>query len=153
MKRIIIIVAVLILAAAPALADPVSDFISIHNFNRAAAGAAEIAGQPEEKDGRYTYHASDSVDIIVITDGNEIKSVSCVCLDDSGVGEFLAQCATVFYDLGGLESYIYCYDPLLTNFLSARAGRNAENDSSVPGLLFGISKESFGYMFIIVKVK
>ena len=153
-KKVAVILTAAVLSVSPALADPVSDLISDHNRNRFAAGAAEITGSPEIENGTYTYHLSDNIIIEIATDGSEIKGFSCVCLDDSAVGEFLAQCVTAFYDIGGIETYIKCHDPLLTDFLAARAGLELESNSSIPGVLFQVQKLKNGrYIFIIVKVK
>lgn len=152
-KQIAVILTAAILSVSPALADPVSDLIEEHNMNRFAAGAAEITGSPDIENGRYNYHLP-NIEIVISADDESIKSFSCVCLDDSAVGEFLAQCVTAFYDIGGFETYIKCHDPLLTDFLAARAGLELENNSSIPGVLFQVQKLKNGrYIFIIVKVK
>jgi hypothetical protein len=122
-------------------------------MNRILAGAGEITGQPEIEKGQYVYHLQ-NVDIVISASEEGINSFSCVCLDDSGVGEFLAQCATAFYDIGGTDAFIRCYDPLLSEFLAARAGVETKSNSAVPGVLFQVSRVNDGrYIFIIVKVK
>ena len=122
-------------------------------MNRMLAGAGEITGQPEIKEGRYVYHLQ-NVDIVISANDERINSFSCVCLNDSGVGEFLAQCATAFYDIGGTDAFIRCYDPLLSEFLAARAGLETESNKSVPGVLFEVSRlENGRYIFIVVKVE
>lgn len=151
-KQIAIILTAAVLTVSPALADPATELISDHNRNRFAAGAAEITGLPEIENGTYTYRLSDNIIIEIATDGNGIKYFSCVCLDDSAVGEFLAQCVTAFYDIGGMETYSYCHDPLLTDFLAARAGMEPKSNSSVPGVLFQVIKVGNRYMFLIAKV-
>ena len=152
-KQIAIVLTAAVLSVSPALADPVSDLVSEHNMNRIMSGAAEITGQPEIEKGRYVYHLQ-NVDIVISENDKGISSFSCVCLNESGVGEFLAQCVTGFYDIGGMEAYIYCGDPLLTDFLAARAGIETESNKSVPGVLFQVSRVYDGrYIFIVVKVK
>ena len=152
-KQIAIVLTAVVLSVSPVLADPVSDLISDHNMNRMLAGAGEITGQPDIKDGRYVYHLQ-NVDIVVSANDEKINSFSCVCLNDSGVGEFLAQCATAFYDIGGTDAFIRCYDPLLSEFLAARAGLETGSNKSVPGVLFEVSKLKNGrYIFIVVKVE
>ena len=152
-KQIAIIMTAAVLSVSPALADPVSDLISDHNMNRVLAGAGEITGQPEIEKGRYVYHLQ-NVDIVISANNEGINSFSCVCLDDSGVGEFLAQCATAFYDIGGTDAFIRCYDPLLSEFLAARAGLETKSNKSVPGVLFQVEKVGNGrYIFIVVKVE
>lgn len=152
-KQIAIILTAAVLTITPALADPVSDLISDHNINRIMCGAAEITGQPEIEQDRYIYHLP-NIDIFIPVDENRVKSFGCVCFDDSAVGEFLAQCATAFYDIGGAEAYISCHGELLSEFLAARAGVETKSNSSVPGVLFQIEKLKNGrYIFIIVKVE
>jgi hypothetical protein len=154
-KRVTIILLAAALSATPALADPVSDFISNHNSNSIISGASEINVSPTIQNGKYFYDLQKDIDIIVSEDNGEIKSFSCVCYDDSGVGEFLAQCVTAFYDIGGMDSYINCHGELLSEYLSARAGKETKSNSSVPGVLFQVSKTDnpSRYIFIIVKVK
>lgn len=151
-KQIAIILTAAVLSVSPALADPVSDLISSHNMNRFSAGATEITGQPEIEQDRYVYHLP-NIDIVISADGENIKSFSCVCFDDSAIGEFLAQCVTAFYDIGGMESYVSCYGELLSEYLAARAGIETKSNSSVPGVLFQVTKTGSRYIFIIVKVK
>lgn len=152
-KQIAIILTAAVLSVTPALADPVSDLIAEHNMNRFSAGAAEITGQPEIEQDRYVYHLP-NIDIVISADGENIKSFSCVCFDDSAIGEFLAQCVTAFYDIGGVESYVSCYGELLSEYLAARAGVETKSNSAVPGVLFQVSRVNDGrYIFIIVKVE
>ena len=151
-KQIAIILTAAVLSVSPTLADPVSDLISDHNMNRFSAGATEITGQPEIKKGNYVYHLP-NIDIVISADGENIKSFSCVCFDDSAIGEFHAQSATAFYDIGGIESYVSCYGELLSEYLAARAGIETKSNSAVPGVLFQVTKTGSRYIFIIVKVK
>lgn len=152
-KQIAIILTAAVLTITPALADPVSDLISDHNMNRIICGAAEVTGQPEVDQEMHVYHL-DNIDIVISADENRIEWFSCVCFDDSAVGEFLAQCATAFYDIGGVESYISCHGELLSEFLAARAGVETKNNYSVPGVLFQVEKLKNGrYIFIISKVE
>lgn len=152
-KQIAIILTAAVLSVTPALADPVSDLIAEHNMNRFSAGAAEITGQPEIEQDRYVYHLP-NIDIVISADDENIKSFSCVCFDDSSIGEFLAQCVTAFYDIGGVESYVSCYGELLSEYLAARAGVETKSNSAVPGVLFQVSRVNDGrYIFIIVKVE
>lgn len=153
-KQIAIILTATVLSVSPALADPVSDLISSHNMNRLTTGAAEITGQPEIEENRYVYHLP-NIDIVISADNENIKSFSCVCFDDSSIGEFLAQCVTAFYDIGGVESYVSCYGELLSEYLAARAGIETKSNHSVPGVLFQVTQieKPHRYIFIIVKVK
>ena len=152
MKKITAFALVLILLMSSALASGITDLIDGHNRGCLASGAKQISGDPEIIDGHICYHITDNVNILFSMDGDTFKSFSCVCLDESGVSEFLAQCVASFYNLGGLLAYTYCHDALLTDFLSARAGNEPGNNSSINGLLFRIVKEPYGYTFIIVKV-
>ena len=152
MKRLIIFTLALVFFTSSALAS-VDDLIAEHNVACIATGAAQITGDPEISEGRYIFSITDQVKIHFNMDGETFKSFSCVCLDDSGIGEFLAQCVASFYTLGGIDAYSSCYGPVLMDFLSVRSGFPAGNNSSVSGLLFRIVRESYGYTFIIVKVK
>lgn len=151
-KQIAIILTAAVLSVSPALADPVTNLIAEHNLNRFLAGATEITGQPEIEQDRYVYHLP-NIDVVISADDENIKSFSCVCFDDSAIGEFLAQSATAFYDVGGMESYVSCYGELLSEYLAARAGIETKSNSSVPGVLFQVTKTGSRYIFIIVKVK
>ena len=154
MKRFLIVLfALMIIAAQSFASSPADKYVEEHNFCCHAAGATKITGEPEIDDNRYTYHAADGVDVIFTIKDNELTTFTCVCLKDEQIGEFLAQCVTAFYNMGGLMAYTYCHDPLLTDFLQARAGTDAEKDTTIPGLIFGVQKKSFGYVFILVKVK
>ena len=150
MKKAIAITAALVVISASALADPVAGFISEHNVNRIITGAAEVTGQPETDQGRFVYHL-DNVDIVISADDNGIKSFSCVCLDESGVGEFLAQCVTAFYYIG-CESFTTCYAELLSEYIAARSGKETQPNKTIPGILFQVTKTGTRYIFIIVKV-
>ena len=151
-KKVAVILTAAVLTITPALADPVSDLIAEHNMNRITAGAAEITGTPEVEEGKYIYHLP-KIDIVISANDEGINSFSCVCFDESAVGEFLAQCVTAFYDIGGIESYVSCYGELLTEYLAARAGIETKSNSSVHGVLFQVMKAGNRYIFIIVKVK
>ena len=152
-KKVAVILTAVVLTITPALADPVSELISTHNLNRFSAGAAEITGEPDIEDGRYNYHLP-NIEIVIAADDEGINSFSCVCLDDSAIGEFLAQSVTAFYDIGGVGSYTSCYGELLSEFLAARAGIETKSNHFVPGVLFQVSKLKNGrYIFIVVKVK
>lgn len=151
-KRIMIMLTVAALSVSSALADPVSDFIAEHNLNRIMNGASEIIGQPDIEKGKYIYHLRD-LDIVLSENEGKVSSFSCVCLDDSATGEFLAQCVTGFYDIGGIEAYSICYGELLSEYLAARAGIETKSNSAVPGVLFQVAKTGSRYIFIIVKVK
>lgn len=156
MKRTIaVIIAAAVISTSSALADSVSQFVEQHNRNGLASGSSEITGEPLVEENHYQYHVTENVDVLISTDGNDVQSFSCICFDESGVGEFLAQCVTAFYDIGGLDAYVYCHDPLLSDFLSARAGHETESDSTIPGVLFQVktAENPFRYIFIIVKVK
>lgn len=154
MKRnVAVILTAAILTVTPALADPVTDFIAEHNRNRLVSGASEITVAPELIKGRYNYHI-DNIDIVISANDNGIDSFSCVCFDDSAIGEFLAQCVTAFYDIGGSDAYANCHGPLLFDFLAAREGMESKSNPSVPGVLFQVERLKNGrYIFIIVKVK
>lgn len=152
MKKAAVLAAALIMITTPALASPVDEYVLSHNMHRQAAGAAALPEEPEINGKRHKYKVSDFVDVIFIDNGDSV-TFACVCLNDAGIGEFLAQCVTAVYSIGGLTEYAYCYGPILSDFLSARAGTNIGNDDSIPGLLFSISKQAYGYSFVLVKVK
>ena len=154
MKRsIAVIAATLVMITTPAIASPVDEYVLSHNMHRAAAGAAEITGEPEIAKNSYTYKVTENVHVMFNMKEDDLASFCCICLDESGVSEFLAQCVTAFYSLGGLTEYTYCHDPILTDFLAARSGNPVGKDTTVPGFLFGIEKKPFGYTFVLVKVK
>ena len=152
MKKVAILATAMIMITTPVLASPVDQYAEIHNACRLAAGAAELPAEPEVEGNTYTYKVSDALHVIYIIDGENV-TFSCVCLDESSVSEFLAQCVTAVYAIGGLTAYVDCFDPILSDFLSARSGSDTEKNTSIPGILFSIEKMSFGYTFILVRVK
>lgn len=152
MKKAFALTAALVVISASALADPVAGFISEHNVNRIITGAAEVTGQPEIVKGKNLFRLR-NIDIILSAADDGIKSFSCVCYDESATGEFLAQCVTAFYDIG-CESFTDCYAELLSEYLSARSGKETAPNKTIPGVMFQVTKTEnpYRYIFIIVKV-
>lgn len=152
MKRVIVITIAVVLICSNAIAD-IGGIVEDYNRCCIIAGAAQLTGEPEKDGNTYTYNAGDHVKVIFETDNDDLKTFACICFDESGVSEFLAQCVTAFYDIGDLPAYLECFDPVLSDFLKARTGEQPGSNKSVPGILFEISKESFGYIFMLVKVE
>ena len=137
-------------AAAYALSD-LDIMVEGHNLNRVICGAAELKN-PEVEKGSYTYKVTENVHVIFTVRDDLANSCSCVCLDEADAAEFLAQCVTICYNYGGTEAGTQCYDPVLFSFMQARAGM--ETDKVIlPGIIFRIYKESFGYAFVLARVR
>ena len=151
MKRIIIFTFALILLTGSAIASDIDVMVEGHNLNRVICGAAELKN-PEIEKGSYTYKATENVHVIFTIRDDLANSCSCVCLDEADAAEFLAQCVTICYNYGGTEAGTQCYDPILFSFMQARAG--IETDKVIlPGIMFRIYKESFGYAFVLARVR
>ena len=151
MKRTIIFTVMLVLLASSACASDLDIMVEGHNMNRVICGAAELKN-PEVEKGSYTYKATENVHVIFTVRDDLANSCSCVCLDEADAAEFLAQCVTICYNYGGTEAGTRCYDPILFSFMQARAGM--ETDKVIlPGIMFRIYKESFGYAFVLARVR
>lgn len=151
MKRIICFLLCLILPAAAFALPDIDIMIEGHNANRLICNASEIKN-PEIKDDSYTFKATENVHVIFRIKNDMVNTCSCVCLNEADAVEFFAQCITICYNFGGIEAGNECYDSILYSFMQARAGR--ETDKVVlPGIMFHLYKESFGYVFVLAKVK
>ena len=137
-------------AAAYALSD-LDIMVAGHNMNRLICNAAELT-VPEIEGNSYTYKATENVHVIFRVKDGEANSCSCVCLDEADAAEFLAQCVTICYNYGGTEAGTQCYDPILFSFMQARAGNETEK-VILPGIIFHLYKESFGYAFVMARVR
>ena len=151
MKRIIIFTFALILLTGSAIASDIDVMLEGHNLNRVICGAAELKN-PEIEKGSYTYKATENVHVIFTVRDDLANSCSCVCLDEADAAEFLAQCVTICYNYGGTEAGTQCYDPILFSFMQARAGSEPEK-VILPGIMFRLYKESFGYAFVLARVR
>ena len=155
MKRMVIAIA-LIMIATPAMA--VSDLdvmVYGHNINTAICGAQELKGDPviDAENGAATFNLTDKLTDIFFIKNDEVSGFGCVCRDSSQEIEFLAQCVTACYNFAGNQAGETCYDAILSQFMFARAGNPLGESAQVPGILFQIKKESYGYVFMLVKVK
>ena len=151
MKRTIIFTVMLVLLASSACASDLDIMVEGHNLNRVICGAAELK-KPEVEKGSYTYKATKNVHVIFTVRDDLANSCSCVCLDEADAAEFLAQCVTICYNYGGTEAGTQCYDPILFSFMQARAGM--ETDKVIlPEIMFRIYKESFGYAFVLARLR
>ena len=153
MKRFICVL--LILCLVPLWAFCVSDsdaMIETHNIYCGFCGASKIDSSAKvrttDEATEYAYYITDKVVVEYHVKNGEVFRMACVCLDESEIGEFLAQCVTICYVLGGVSSGTVCYDGVLYRYLLARAGNEPEIDPSIPGLLIDLSKQTFGYLFI-----
>ena len=151
MKRIIIFTFALIFLTGSAIASDIDVMLEGHNLNRVICGAAELKN-PEVEKGSYTYKATENVHVIFTVRDDLANSCSCVCLDEADAAEFLAQCVTICYNYGGTEAGTQCYDPILFSFMQARAGSEPEK-VILPGIMFRLYKESFGYAFVLARVR
>ena len=154
MKRIIIIVCALVLIAVQASA--VSDLdimVEGHNLNSAICGAMKIECDPEVETDKVTYKLSEGIHDVFFTKGDQITGFACICFNAKSESEFLAQCVTACYNFAGIQAGSVCYDVILSQFLFVRAGVDAESSTQIPGIMIEISKQSFGYLFMLARVK
>lgn len=145
----------LIFISVSASAENLENTLFAHNANTAICNALQITGEPrisEKPTGtNYEYILTDNLRAIFIEKDSKVNSCAFVCFDESDAAEFLAQCITACYNFGGPDAGTICYDPILFNFMSARSGTNLDS-VTLPGLLFKISKEQFGYTFTLVRI-
>ena len=155
MRRFLMLTSALILISVSAFAESLENTVFAHNMNTSICNALEITGTPrvtEKSTGtNYEYILTDNLRAIFIEKDSKVNSCAFVCFDESDAAEFLAQCITACYNFGGIEAGTECYDPILFNFMSARSGTNLDS-VTLPGLLFKISKEQFGYTFTLVRI-
>lgn len=137
-------------------AESLEHTLFAHNANTSICNAQQITGEPritQKKTGtNYEYILTDNLRAIFIEKESRITSCAFVCFSESDTAEFLAQCITACYNFGGTDAGTSSYDPILYQFMSARSGSNPEPDT-LPGLLFKISREKFGYAFTLVRME
>lgn len=145
-----------VLISVSAFAESLENTVFAHNMNTSICNAMKITGEPqvtEKSNGKhYEYIITENIRAIFAEKDSKIRSCAFVCFDESDSAEFLAQCITACYNFGGVQAGTECYDPILYDFMSARSGANPES-SILPGLLFQMSKESFGYTFTLVRIE
>lgn len=146
----------LVLISVSAFAESLENTLYAHNMNTSICNALEITGTPrvtEKSTGtNYEYILTDNLRAIFVEKDSKVRSCSFVCFDESDTAEFLAQCITACYNFGGVQAGTECYDPILYGFMSSRSGTNPE-PTTLYGVLFKISKESFGYTFTLVRIE
>ena len=154
MKRVIIIVCAIIFVTSNACA--VSDLdimIEGHNANCWICAAQNLTGDPVIENEKATFDLNPNLHDVFFIKDDKVYGFGCVCEDQAQESEFLAQCVTACYNFAGLQAGTVCYDVILSQFLFARAGVDSESSTKIPGIMIEISKESFGYVFMLVKVK
>ena len=155
MKRFLCVLAVCLLVAAFAFAeDDLAEMVSGHNLRTPICAAMQLTGKPEyEADGsRATFDISENLhDIFFLKDG-KVSGFGCVCTDPAEEIEFLAQCVTACYNFCGLAAGDTCFDTILSDFMFSRSGNSLGSSTSVPGVMIDLSKESFGYVFMMTRI-
>lgn len=153
MKKIICFIICLFLPVSAFAVSDLDVMIYGHNMHTSVCGAQELTGSPiiNDEKGTATFDLNDKLHDIFFIKNGEVTGFGCVCQDQAQESEFLAQCITACYNFGGTVDTIY--DPILSQFMFARAGSPLGRTSEIPGMLFSISKESYGYVFIMSLVK
>lgn len=136
-------------SAAYALSD-LDIMIEGHNLNCGICAAQQITGDPILDDGKAIFDLTPELHDVFFTKDGEVTGFGCVCQDPAQEVEFLAQCVTACLNFGGTTDTVY--DAVLSQFMFARAG-NPLGGTVIPGMLIEITKESFGYVFAMSKVK
>ena len=152
MKRIICIILCLLLPASAFAVSDLDIMVTGHNMHAVISGAQELTGSPEinSEKGTATFDITDKLhDVFFIKEG-EVTGFGCVCQDPAQEIEFLAQCVTACYNFGGTVDTVY--DPILSQFMFARGGNSLDISTQIPGLAVHITKESFGYAFVLIAV-
>lgn len=157
MKRFMAVLMVFLLVVSCAFASDLDTLVEGHNKNAAVTGAGTLSGKPEKERGEkydyYQYKVTDEVYVLFYEKEGKIMAFACICMEEGSAGEFLAQCATAFYNIGGTEAGTACHGSLLQSFLSARAGHDVEAEDSVPGFLYTLRHSSGGYTFTMMWTK
>ena len=142
------------LIVSSALAD-LDLMIEGHNMYSSICSAIQLKGSPQidEEKGTVTYTVADELFDIFFLKNGEVTGFGCVCRDPVQEIEFLAQCVTACYNVAGDQAGNKCFDIILSQFMFARSG-NPLNDAFItPDVAVNISKTSFGYLFVLSKVK
>ena len=155
MRKLMIFISALILISVPALAD-IDQVVEEYNLHTVTTSAEKLAGVPEieEKDGKvaYTYSVGENIAVKITLVNGEARVFTCLCFDESAAAEFLAQCANSCCQIGGYSSLFYCYEDILDLFLQSRAGNETETRKlESEGLVYNLTKHSYGYAFIIAR--
>lgn len=153
MKRAIIFTLALILFTVPALASDLDSVVEGHNAYTWICGAARIESEPEISSGMITYTISKGIEDTFLGTNDQVNGFACICTDSSEESEFLAQCVTACYNFAGMQAGSYCYDVILSQFLFVRSGMESERSFKIPGIMVEVSKQDFGYLFMLVKVE
>ena len=131
MKAAVLIV-VAILCVIPALAENAPLLPMYNQYGSSVSDAAPLEGNPTVQDSpyggkAYRYEAAQGIHVTIMTDGTgTVKSCGVICFAGSDAAEFLAQAVTSCYYIGGIESGLVCYEPILYQFMECRAGRTPE---------------------------
>lgn len=149
MKKIIIAITAAALMITPARADPLQSAVEMHNRYRNMTAAAELTGTGKPDGGSgYTFDVNTNIQVTYYADDNgEITSAAVACYDESDAAEFLAQCVTIVYNLGGIEAGLDCYGPVLRQYMQARIDQPDEPER-LPGIILKLAKETFGFYFL-----
>lgn len=152
MKKAIILTAAIVMISSPALALTDTEIMAAgHNLNRIIAHASELPEYSETEKGATTYKVTENIHVIISEKDGQANTCSCVCLSESELSEFLAQCVTICLNYGNARYADEYYSAVLSHFLETRSG-NEPQTAYVPGAIFQISKEKFGYVFILSRV-
>ena len=131
MKAAVLIVAAA-LYAAPAAAEDAPMLSMYNQYCSEMSSAAPLEGVPTVHDSpyggkAYRYKAAPGIHVAIMTDGTgTVKGCGVICLAGSDTAEFLAQAVASCYYIGGIESGLDCYEPILYQFMECRAGRTPE---------------------------
>ena len=155
MKKLLALFLVFICVLSTASAD-IDQLIEEYNLHTVNTSAQKLTGTHEqtERDGKidYTFSVTDKIKVAITYSEGIPRVFSVICFDESESAEFLAQSANCVCQIGGYSSLLYCYADILDLFLQARAGNETENRKIVSeGLVYCLSKETFGYVFLIAK--
>ena len=153
MKKAIILTAAIVMISLPALALTDTEIMAAgHDLNRGIVHASELPAIPEIEGTSSTYKVTENIHVVFIEKEGQAKTCSCVCLSESELSEFLAQCVTICLNYGDPSYTDQYYAAVLSHFLETRSDEEPQT-AYLPGLIFKLTKEKFGYVFILTRAQ
>ena len=150
MKKIMCFIICMVIPISAFAVTDLEIMIEGHNLNCGICAAQQLIGDPTMDGDNAIFDITPKLHDVFFTKEGEVTGFGCVCQDPAQEVEFLAQCVTACLNFGGTVDTVY--DAVLSQFMFARAG-NPLGGTVIPGMLIEITKESFGYVFVMSKVK
>ena len=151
MKKIMCFIICMVIPISAFAVTDLEIMIEGHNLNCDICAAQQLIGDPTMDGDNAIFDITPKLHDVFFTKEGEVTGFGCVCKDPDQEVEFLAQCVTACYNFGGKADTVY--DAVLSQFMFARSGNPLGNTTEIPGIIIEITKQSFGYIFVLSKVK